>query len=57
MTEKKKPEPDDPEQSKRFVDAARAAGADESGESFKRAVKTIASSKAPEKSNPGRRTK
>jgi hypothetical protein len=35
------PEPDDPEQSKRFVEAARQIEADESGEAFRRAFEKI----------------
>ena len=35
------PKPDDPEQSKRFVEAAREIEADESGEAFRRAFEKI----------------
>jgi hypothetical protein len=35
------PKPDDPEQSKRFIDAARKIEADESGEAFRRAFEKI----------------
>lgn len=35
------PKPDNPEQSKRFVEAAREIEADESGEAFRRALKRI----------------
>jgi hypothetical protein len=35
------PKPDDPEQSKRFVEAAREIGADETGEAFRRAFEKI----------------
>lgn len=38
---KPKPKPDDPEQSKRFIDAARGAGVDETGKEFERAFKKI----------------
>jgi hypothetical protein len=48
MTEKPKPEPkqpnqkpDDPEQSKRFIETARELEADESGEAFRRAFEKI----------------
>jgi hypothetical protein len=48
MTEKPKPapkrespKPDDPEQSKRFVEAARQIEADETGEAFRRAFEKI----------------
>jgi hypothetical protein len=33
--------PDDPEQSKRFIDAAKKAGVDESGDAFDKAFKKI----------------
>jgi hypothetical protein len=46
------PKPDDPAQSKRFVDAARHAGADESEEAADRAFKKITQSSKP-KSRPG----
>ena len=36
-----KPPPDDPEQSKRFIDAARDLSTDETGETFERAFRTI----------------
>jgi hypothetical protein len=35
------PKPDDPVQSKRFVEAAREIEADESGEAFRRALEKI----------------
>lgn len=48
MTEKPKPspkgaspKPDDPEQSKRFIEAARQIEADETGEAFRRAFEKI----------------
>ncbi len=37
--------PDDPAQSKRFVETAREIGADESGEEFRRAFEKIVPSK------------
>jgi hypothetical protein len=46
------PKPDDPAQSKRFVDAARQAGADEREEAADRAFRKIAQSSKP-KSRPG----
>jgi len=46
-----KPDRDDPEQSKRFEDAAREMGADESGKKFRRAFKTV----VPIKHAPKRR--
>ena len=36
-----KPAPDDPEQSKRFLEAAKAAGADETEKGAKRAFKAV----------------
>lgn len=48
MTEKPKPapkgtdpKPDNPEQSKRFIEAARQIEADETGEAFRRALEKI----------------
>lgn len=38
-------QPDDPEQSKRFIEMAREIGADESGKTFKRAVGKIVKAK------------
>lgn len=38
MTKKRKPEPNDPEQSKRFIDTARALEADETGTLFEKVV-------------------
>jgi hypothetical protein len=43
MTRKPRPKPDDPEQSKRFIDAAREAGADETEAGADRAFKKVAS--------------
>jgi hypothetical protein len=45
MPRKPKPPPDDPEQSKRFIEMAREIGADASKEEFERAFKRVASSK------------
>jgi hypothetical protein len=42
------PKPDDPEQSKRFIEAARQIEADETGEAFRRAFEKI----VPPKSAP-----
>jgi uncharacterized protein (DUF1778 family) len=44
---------DDPEQSKRFIDAALEAGPDETGEAFERAFKRV----APMKSRKNAKTK
>jgi len=41
MPRKPKPQPDDPEQSKRFIDTAREIGADESLEGFERTFKKV----------------
>jgi hypothetical protein len=43
------PKPDDPTQSKRFIDAAREAGADETEEGAARAFKRIVSRPKPKK--------
>ena len=50
MDEKrKKLEPDDKEQSARFLEDARRLGVDESGKSFQRALKVIAPPNKPRK--------
>jgi hypothetical protein len=41
------PKPDDPEQSKRFAEAARQIEADESGEAFRRAFDKIVPPRQP----------
>ena len=41
MPKKPRPEPDDPEQSKRFVDVARDLESDESGNSFEQALAIV----------------
>jgi hypothetical protein len=41
------PKPDDPAQSKRFVETAREIEADETGEAFRRALEKIVPPKAP----------
>ncbi len=46
----KTPKKDDPEQSKRFVEAAKELGSDESGKSFDRAVKNMVSTKRKKES-------
>jgi hypothetical protein len=45
MDKKKRYEPDDPEQSERFIELAKEVGADESKEPFKAAMKRIAKAK------------
>jgi hypothetical protein len=54
MTERKEPAPkrqnpkqDDPEQSKRFIEAAHQIEADETGEAFRRAFRKIVPPKSP----------
>lgn len=49
MTEKSKPKPDDPEQYKRFREAAKAAGADETEKGADRAFKKVVSKARPPK--------
>jgi hypothetical protein len=44
---KRKPKQDDPEQSKLFIETARAIGSDETGRAFKGALKKIAPRKKP----------
>ncbi|HEV8015842.1 MAG TPA: hypothetical protein VGP48_09930 [Stellaceae bacterium] len=41
MSHKPKPKPDDPAQSKRFIETAKAIGVDESPEAFERAFKKV----------------
>jgi hypothetical protein len=53
VDEKRKPKPDDPEQSKRFEQTAKELGVDESGKSFQRVFKKLVAPKA----RPGTRTK
>ena len=49
MPRKPKPPPDDPEQSKRFIEAARELGADESPEAFEKVFKKVVSQRAPDR--------
>jgi len=42
MPRKPTPPPDDPEQSKRFIETARELGTDKDPEAFERAFKTVA---------------
>lgn len=44
MAKKPKPEPDDKEQSQRFVEIARQLEVDETGELFEKAIGVVASS-------------
>jgi hypothetical protein len=48
MEKKPRPEPDDPEQSKRFVDTAKQLEVDETGTWFDRAFGAVKPSKARE---------
>ncbi len=47
MPRKPAPLPDDPEQSKRFIDLARKLGADERPEAFETAFDSVVNPKAP----------
>jgi hypothetical protein len=47
MPRKPKSPPDDPEQSKRFIEMAREVGADASKEAFERAFKEVVTLKKP----------
>ena len=49
MPRKPKPPPDDPEQSKRFIEIAREVGADSTPEEFDRAFKKVAKPRKPQK--------
>jgi hypothetical protein len=53
---KPKPPPDDPEQSKRFIEAAREIGTDERPEEFERVFKKVALSKRAHSKPPPRRS-
>lgn len=57
MPRKLEPKPDDPEQSKRFIDAAREAGADETEEGAERAFMKIARKGSPDKPSTPRQSK
>jgi hypothetical protein len=54
MPRKPKPPPDDPEQSKRFIEAARAAETDESPEAFERVFDFIVQTGSEAKSRAQR---
>jgi uncharacterized OsmC-like protein len=47
MTAKRKRKPDDPEQSKRFIEMAHEVEADADADTFKRAVDKVANTPAP----------
>lgn len=46
MKTNKKPLPDNPEQSQRFVETAKVLGSDESGKAFDRAIKVVVKPKS-----------
>jgi hypothetical protein len=48
MGRKKKPIPDDPEQSAKFIEYAKQVETEETGERFEEAMKKIAKAKRPE---------
>lgn len=48
MPRKPKPPPDDPEQSKRFIEAAREIGTDESPEAFERVFRKVITASRPQ---------
>jgi hypothetical protein len=52
MPRKPSPPPDDPEQSKRFIEAARAAGTDEDPEAFERVFERVVRPKRPTAGSP-----
>jgi hypothetical protein len=47
MTAKPKPKPDDPAQSKRFIETAKETGADDDAEALERAFSEIVPTKKP----------
>jgi hypothetical protein len=52
MPRKPKPPPDDPEQSKRFIDMAREIGADATKGKFERAFNAVTSAKRKKQKRP-----
>ena len=48
---KPKAKPDDPAQSKRFIEAARSLGAEDGGEAFQKAVNAVLKPKNPRRSS------
>ena len=52
MNRKFRPSPDNPEQSKRFIETAKEIGTDESPEAFERAFKSIANPKPTRPQKP-----
>ena len=55
MPRKPKPRPDDPAQSKRFIEAAREYGTDETGEAFERAFDKVARQRIEPQKKGGKR--
>jgi hypothetical protein len=55
MPRKPKPKPDDPAQSKRFIEAAREHGTDETGEAFERAFEKVVTAPQPQAKRPARK--
>lgn len=53
VAKKPKPEPDNKEQSSRFVETAKALGVDESGKDFDRAMKSVIPPKPTPKKKSG----
>jgi hypothetical protein len=52
-----KPSRDDPAQSERFIEAAKEAGPDETGEAFERAFKKVARPKRDQETQKGQSPK
>ena len=50
-----RPKPDDPEQSRRFIDAAKEAGVDETGQEFEKAFKKLAPERRSRRASNGSR--
>ena len=53
MGKKPKPEPDDKDQTSRFIETAKALGVDESGDAFDRAMKLVVPQKPKPKKKSG----
>ncbi len=56
MAKKPRPEPDDLEQSQRFMDVARQLESDETGSLFDQAMKNVKSEPLPDPENPAPKT-
>jgi hypothetical protein len=57
MPRKPKPPPDDPEQSKRFIDMAREVGAEKAGPDFERVFRKVAEQTKGTPPNVGTRSR